>query len=174
MIRLTNLTYTINPMLSQREQPIDIYSDNPKVTLEYMIAVMLAAKKGLCVQYRDSSWVGVTSVHNPWRSATTSTWDWGRWQFRIAPNSRPKKTVPMECEDYPALFWVREKAKPSKQLLCTGICGSYLYFAQALPSFLSEDVTTYALSGLNVADPRPCEYSIDRKEWKPCTKEVSE
>lgn len=150
----------------------DIYADNPVVTLEYMIAVMQAAKDGHPVQARNRVQGGVLQFFAPANMLPSISWNWTQWEFRIAPNSRPKKTVPMERDDYPPFFWLREKANPDSVHLCTGIVGGWLKTVENLPSFDKNWLSIYAAAALNVADPRPCEYSTDRKTWKPCTKEV--
>jgi len=77
----------------------------------------------------------------------------------------------MQPEDYPPTFWVRRKDKPEKMVLCIEIYGGWLRFTSPLPGF-NNDTTVYEVSGVNVASPRPCEYSVDRRAWLPCTKQV--
>lgn len=149
----------------------DIYADNPVVTRDYQILVMQNYITGFIdCRVRGSS--------GPWQRCPTlpcpngTNWNWSGYDYRIAPDSRPKKTVPMERDDYPPFFWLREKANPDSMHLCTGIVGGWLKTVENLPSFDKNWLSIYAAAALNVADPRPCEYSTDRKTWKPCTKEV--
>lgn len=147
---------------------VDIYADNPEVTLEYMIAVMQAAKAGGTVQWKRTT----DALYGFWENTKCPNWDWLATKYRISPDSRPKKIVPMGRDDYPPVFWVRRKSQPDLQCLVTCINLGWVYFDRHLPG-IGADATFYLLSGIDVALPRPCEYSVDRKTWLPCTKEVS-
>jgi len=141
----------------------DIYSDNPVVTLEYMIAVMQAANDSN-VQCRDSSWVGVGAVHNPWRLGKVS-WNWHLYQYRISPDSRPKKTVPMERDDYPPVFWIRSPYSPAWHFLPFALSFENIGLIDADGSVFFKPLS-YAAEHY--------QYSTDRVNFKPCTKEVAE
>lgn len=98
-------------------------------------------------------------------------WNWDECDYRIEPQPPAKKTVAMQADDYPSTFWVRRKDKPEKMVLCIEIYGGWMRFSSPLPGH-NIDATVYEMGGIDVKEPRPCEYSVDRKAWLPCTKEV--
>lgn len=114
------------------------------------------------------------------------TWDFTGWTGSLASNTyrtkmppgyflpKKKKTAAMQAEDYPPVFWVRRKSRPDEQLLCLAIHGAWLSFSSNLYGYDGHQASTYAVAGIDVKNPRPCEYSADRKTWLSCTKEVEE
>lgn len=136
---------------------IDIYSDNPPDTLEYKVAVMTAAldPKAL-VMYRHVN--GAT-----WWLATPSDvkWNWRIYQYRISPSCKPKKTVPLEASDLPAVCWVKFN-KTADAMLVDSVSAKYF----GVVAKYCFNFTQAMLSGM--------EYSPDRVNWKPMSKEISE
>jgi hypothetical protein len=138
----------------------DIYSDNPVVTLEYMAAVIAAVIAGNKPQYawRNRAYFTWMDVEDVKKMA----WDWSTWAYRISPDSRPKKTVPMERDDYPPFFWIREIGSESD------------FTCYLVTTMKAKSISLY---GANVAYgfiASNYQYSTDRKTWKPCTKGVAE
>ena len=146
-------------------------------TLKEKIEVMQAALDGKTIQFRDLYFNGklndaAWSFGGDEYTVQDMAWDWDEYDYRVKPQPPAKKTVAMQPEDYPPVFWVR-RAGTRKCALCTGINGGFLEFTSAIVGFSSQNaITVYSLSGIDVASPRPCEYSVDRKAWLPCTKEV--
>ncbi len=77
---------------------------------------------------------------------------------------KPKKIVPREAADYPAMFWVRLK-------------DVIIIDSAHLVTSISENgvFTGAGGNGVNWASlAEHYEYSADRKNWSPCTKEVEQ
>lgn len=137
---------------------IDIYADNPEVTLEYMIAVMQAAKAGGTVQWKRTT----DALYGFWENTKCPNWDWLATKYRISPDFRPKKTVPMERDDYPPFFWLRKMTPAFHSATHTFPFRIHLSGCEIDGQFIRFE----NLVGVY-------EYSTDRKTWLPCTKEVS-
>lgn len=69
---------------------IDIYSDNPKITLAYQAAVMQAALEGKPVQCNYST---PECPGHGWWPVTCPGWDWSSHMYRIDPASSPRLAV---------------------------------------------------------------------------------
>lgn len=148
---------------------VDVYAENPLLTNAYVTAIVTAAGNGAALQGRlhgeGHPWINIPN------DANRPRWNWDCYDYRVSPDSRLKRIVARHRDDYPALFWVRVKAHPDTHCLCTGINLGWLYFSTTLPG-IGNFTTFEVLSGIDVKDPRPCEYCFDRHTWHPCTKEV--
>lgn len=80
-------------------------------------------------------------------------------QYRIKPKP---PTVAMRQEDYPPVFWVKMIGRTSVYHLVTCMDEITCIFGEDDPPL----TTTYEELAHN------WEYSVDRKHWKPCTKEL--
>ena len=148
-------------------------------SLKEKIEVMQAALDGKTIQFRDL-WSQGALNEGPWSHGCPAnggpfanmSWDWNEYDYRVEPQPPAKKTVAMQPEDYPPVFWVR-RAGTRQCALCTGINGGFLEFTSVIAGFSGQNaITVHSLSGIDVGSPRPCEYSVDRKTWLPCTKQV--
>lgn len=134
-------------------------------TLKEKIEVMQAALDGKPIEF----W---SETKFQWMITNPPEFQWADIDYRVQPTPPSKKLVAMQPEDYPPVFWVRRKSYPEEHLLCVGFHGTCLKFASNLYGYGDHAATTYAMGGIDVKDPRPCEYSVDRKTWLPCTKEI--
>ncbi len=76
---------------------IDIYADNPEVTIDYQIAVMQEVKKGEAFQMRSrrNNIFSLCNWYTPDSCFGGSVlnyrqWDWSNYDYRIHPSCRPK------------------------------------------------------------------------------------
>ena len=68
------------------------------------------------------------------------------------------KLIPLSQEDIPPVCWVREK----------GLTGDRHYLINELTQHaVSSNITSWSYTALFAC----CEYSTDRKNWRPCSKE---
>lgn len=58
---------------------MDLSSDKPNVTIEYMIAVMDASRRGWSVQEASRS------LKN-WNDTQSPSWNWNTFVYRVTPN----------------------------------------------------------------------------------------
>ena len=147
-------------------------------TLKEKIEVMQAALDGKTIQFRDLYFNGklndaAWSFGGDEYTVQDMAWDWDEYDYRVKPQPPAKKTVAMQPEDYPPVFWVRRIGlNPEKMVLCICIHGAWITLSSYLSGYAKNEATIYELAAIDVKDPRPCEYSVDRKVWLPCVKEV--
>lgn len=137
----------------------DIYNETSNPTLDFQIAVMQAARDGGRVLGRGKAFSHVYESSHP-----PLLWDWVIWSYWISPPSKPKKIVPMERDDYPAFFILRcPHSGKHKVPLAIGSAGIEVEMANTIQTICFAAIMNWKW-----------EYSIDRKTWLPCTKEVAE
>ena len=139
-------------------------------TLKEKIEVMQAALEGKPISCAPKE--GVPMMYNTKAFNYEPAFNWQDCDYNVVPPPPSKKLVAMQPEDYPPVFWVRRKSYTEEHLLCVGFHGSWLKFASNVNGYRDHAATTYEMGGIDVKDPRPCEYSVDRKVWLPCVKEV--
>ncbi len=135
---------------------IDIYPDNPPDTLEYKVAVMTAAMDPKAIVEFKS----VNSTIWGWQT-NDPAWNWLGTTYRISPKCRPRKTVPLEASDIPAVCWVRWPSHPHTHALVVGIFDKSIRIGN---NTLDYDYPYLAMQEV--------EYSTDRVNWKPMSKEI--
>ena len=134
-------------------------------TLKEKIEVMQAALDGKPIEF----W---SETKCQWMKTNPPAFQWADVDYRVQPQPPEKKLVAMQPEDYPPVFWVRRQNNPgARQVLCVSRFCGWLAFGGEIDD-IGDETTIHVLAGIDVANPRPCEWSVDRRNWAPCTKEV--
>ena len=140
-------------------------------TLKEKIEVMQAALEGKPILCAPKE--GVPMMYNTKAFNYEPAFNWQDCDYNVVPPPPSKKLVAMQPEDYPPVFWVRRIGlNPEKMVLCICIHGAWIALSSYLSGYAKNEATIYELAAIDVKDPRPCEYSVDRKVWLPCVKEV--
>jgi hypothetical protein len=128
-----------------------------------------------CIQvmqaYVDGKTIQFLSSDNEWldfKPTERLSWDWFKHTYRIKPEPTKKK-LPLTQEDIPPVCWLKgglnEPASVQVyEINNTGL--TYLYLVSD-GRVIGRQVTYQELSN-------GFYYSADRKNWKPCYKEVEE
>lgn len=142
---------------------IDIYADDPSVTNEYILAVTEAfVKDKKPIQFWARNGENYKLGWRKFGPLVCLQWDWIHYIYRVDPASKPKKLVPLTDDDIPAVCWLRAPGTTGGFLLVTGL----------MPSGKGVVTTKGDPWTFDYLFKTDWEYSSDRKNWKPFSKEV--
>jgi len=132
-------------------------------SLKEKIEVMQACLDGKHIQYRDQFLHGKENDGDWERSIIGGdfSWNWDKYDYRVEPEPKVKRTVPLEVSDIPPVCWIRWIITPVYSELVVNVC------PHGLKTYKSALLTWGYLAGA-------CQYSTDLKTWLPCSKEVEE